>query len=245
MGCGKRISELRKKKKMTQGKLAKELYVTDKTISSWEQERTEPSLEALIKLSSVLECSLDYLIHGSHYNTTQKIEIKIEITEKEYKYLDSILKSKTQLLYNSNQHDIYYQPTYNKFFKGENTIQWLRIRNYGNKNILTYKKWHNNIIQEAYKVEIDNYENLDKIFGILDLEKVVIVDKKRKAYSFNKYQISLDVVQKLGYFIEIKTNQENDEKEEYNKLLSLLKNLYLESDRVIFEKYPYLLINKR
>ena len=44
MDYGKRISKLRQDKNITQKDLASRLYVTDKTISSWESNRTEPSL---------------------------------------------------------------------------------------------------------------------------------------------------------------------------------------------------------
>ena len=64
MDYGKRISKLRQDKNITQKDLASRLYVTDKTISSWESNRTEPSLEMLIKLSEVLECNASYLLYG-------------------------------------------------------------------------------------------------------------------------------------------------------------------------------------
>ena len=51
MKIGKRIKELRKKKKITQLDFANKLYVTDKTISSWESDRTEPSLEMLVSIA--------------------------------------------------------------------------------------------------------------------------------------------------------------------------------------------------
>ena len=46
--------------------LASKLYVTDKTISSWESNRTEPSLEMIIKLSEILQCSASYLLYGEN-----------------------------------------------------------------------------------------------------------------------------------------------------------------------------------
>ena len=65
MNIGKRISELRKKKGVTQEELAKLLYVSDKTVSSWEMGRTEPSLDLIVMLSEVLECDVSYLIYGN------------------------------------------------------------------------------------------------------------------------------------------------------------------------------------
>ncbi len=44
MSIGDRICKLRKSKGFTQLDLANKLFITDKAISSWEQNRTEPSL---------------------------------------------------------------------------------------------------------------------------------------------------------------------------------------------------------
>ena len=60
MNIGSKIVELRKKKKLTQQQLGELLCVTDKTISSWELNRTEPSIEDLKKISETLECGLNY-----------------------------------------------------------------------------------------------------------------------------------------------------------------------------------------
>ena len=51
MDLGNRIAHLRKRKGWTQNDLANLIFVTDKTVSSWELNRTEPSLETLVKLS--------------------------------------------------------------------------------------------------------------------------------------------------------------------------------------------------
>ena len=63
MSIGTRIRELRKKNHLTQLELSSLLYVTDKTVSSWESDRTEPSLETLIQLSEVLDSSPTKVYH--------------------------------------------------------------------------------------------------------------------------------------------------------------------------------------
>lgn len=65
MNIGSRIAKLRKEKCVTQQQLVDKLFVTDKTISSWESNRTEPDLETIIKISEILEeiMFLYYLIN--------------------------------------------------------------------------------------------------------------------------------------------------------------------------------------
>ena len=94
MKIGERLKELRNKKKITQVDLANKLYVTDKTISSWESNRTEPSLEILVNISEILDCSVGYLIYGDNPKSDIETEIKVKISEKEYKELIQLLKNK-------------------------------------------------------------------------------------------------------------------------------------------------------
>ncbi len=50
---------------MLKQQLVDKLFVTDKTISSWESNRTEPDLETIIRISEILEeiMFLYYLIN--------------------------------------------------------------------------------------------------------------------------------------------------------------------------------------
>ena len=64
---GKRISLLRKSHKITQEKLAEELNLTIKHISAVERGVSSLSLEKMIELSIVLDCTLDYLVLGKDY----------------------------------------------------------------------------------------------------------------------------------------------------------------------------------
>ena len=63
---GHRIKELRKNREMTQAILADELDVTVKHISYVECGKARLSLEKMIQLCMVLDCSLDYLILGKN-----------------------------------------------------------------------------------------------------------------------------------------------------------------------------------
>lgn len=56
-----RIKELRKQKGLSQTELAHALSLEQTTISSYEQEKTEPNISTLIKLADYYNVSLDYL----------------------------------------------------------------------------------------------------------------------------------------------------------------------------------------
>ena len=61
---------------------------------------------------------------------------------------------------------------------------------------------------DEYEVEVDDDKNLDKIFQILGLEKIGIVNKVRNTYFYlKKYEVALYYVDNLGYFIEIEVKK--------------------------------------
>ena len=64
---GKRISLLRKSHGMTQERLAEELDVTIKHISAVERGVSSLSLEKMVEVKQILDCTLDYLITGKDY----------------------------------------------------------------------------------------------------------------------------------------------------------------------------------
>lgn len=56
-----RLKELRKEKGYTQEQMANILEIGQSAYAKWENDRTEPSFENLIKLADLLEVSLDWL----------------------------------------------------------------------------------------------------------------------------------------------------------------------------------------
>ena len=57
-----RLKDLRKKKGLTQGQVAKHLHVTTQAICKYEAGKAEPSSESLILLSRLFNVDLDYLL---------------------------------------------------------------------------------------------------------------------------------------------------------------------------------------
>lgn len=246
MNIGNKITEYRKNKKWTQKDLAEKLFVTDKAISSWESSRTTPDLESILKLSELFECPVSDLLYDTNEKINLETEIKIKITKDDYIRLDNYLSESAKRMSDSNQIDTYYQPTYRKFLKEDdsNVTEWLRIGLRGNKKILNYKNWYDNKYCDEYEVEIDDEKNLDKIFKKLGLVQIAVVNKKRITYLYKeKYEIALDFVEDLGYFVEIEVKKYNTNAlEEYEQLLRLAKSLNLNLNNIDKRGYPYHMI---
>ena len=62
MTMGEKLAALRKKKGITQEKLAELLKVSRQSVSRWEMDAACPETEKLIRLSRLLECSIDFLL---------------------------------------------------------------------------------------------------------------------------------------------------------------------------------------
>ena len=56
------IRELRISRRMSQVELAKALSVTKQSVSNWENDNIQPSVEMLIKIAKVFSVSTDYLL---------------------------------------------------------------------------------------------------------------------------------------------------------------------------------------
>jgi len=74
------IRRLRENKKISQANLANQLGISQSTLSTWETERYEPDLKSLIKLSKILNTSIDQILGETSENI-------ILITKKEFETL--------------------------------------------------------------------------------------------------------------------------------------------------------------
>lgn len=73
MKLSEQLKKYRKQRNLTQLELAQKLNVSDKTISSWENDRTYPDISLLLNLSSILDVSLDEFLKGD-VKTVEKID---------------------------------------------------------------------------------------------------------------------------------------------------------------------------
>lgn len=68
MDFGKRLSSLRKIKKISQEKFADKVGVTRQTIFNWESNITKPNSDDLRKIAEILNIDVDFLLNNKEYN---------------------------------------------------------------------------------------------------------------------------------------------------------------------------------
>ena len=59
---GQRINELRQARGWSQVELAKRLNISKQTVSNWENDNIQPSIEMLIRISKLFGVTTDYLL---------------------------------------------------------------------------------------------------------------------------------------------------------------------------------------
>ena len=70
MTTGEKIAALRRKKGITQEQLSEILNVSRQSVSRWEMDAAFPETEKLIRLSRLLECSIDFLLNNEMQEKT-------------------------------------------------------------------------------------------------------------------------------------------------------------------------------
>lgn len=65
MAFAERLKELRKQANLTQVELAKRLGIGQSSYADWERGKKKPTQENLVKISQVLNVSIDYLVGTS------------------------------------------------------------------------------------------------------------------------------------------------------------------------------------
>lgn len=232
---GEKIKNIRITNNLKQSELAKMLFVSEKTISSWENNRTVPDLNMIYKISDYFKKSFYCLINDElDTENTNEIEIKLKVNEEEYSRILNIIKNNSVNKRNVNQIDTYYTLTNKKLNQ-----EWLRIRNENGKYIFNYKKKIDNSHYEKYDVLIDNFNNLNIILNALGSKQIGTINKNRTIYIYkDKYEFSFDIVKDIGIFIEIELiNKSNDFEKDFFDLLNILEDLKIDLNIVDRKKY--------
>ena len=229
---GEKIKKIRTINNLTQSELAEIFYVSEKTISSWENNRTVPDLNMIYKISDYFKKSFYYLINDDYdTDNINEIEIKLKVNNKEYNRILNLIEKSSIKKENVNQIDTYYAL--------KNNNEWLKLRNDDGKYIFNYKKKVSNSYYEKYDVLIDNYNNMNKILSALGIKEIGTINKNRISYIYkDKYIFSFDNVDGIGMFIEIELidKGKNFEKDLCD-LLNVMNELKIDLNMVEHKKY--------
>jgi predicted adenylyl cyclase CyaB len=179
-----------------------------------------------------------------------EVEIKVKIDK-----LDRIkrqISSFGKMIKSIRQVDDYYVPCHRDFFvQKPYPVEWLRIRTNPDKVIFEYDKSINKRADglqeyaEEYETEISRPEEFKKILNFLDFKKIITVDKQREYWDCGKFEVALDHVKDLGFFIEVEAKGSFDNTIKARKeCMGFLENFGITiSEKDLIKKgYPDLLL---
>ena len=92
MSFGDRLKEARIMKGYTQKQLAEKLNIGGTTVTGYEKDNSEPSMNTISKIMEILDVDANFLFQDESYETTQKekeLSEKIKNLAKKYRDLDS------------------------------------------------------------------------------------------------------------------------------------------------------------
>ena len=98
---GSFLAEERKAKNLTQAALAQKLYVSEKTISKWENGRSLPDTSLLLVLCSVFDVSLNELLSGERLKKNDYTEYKVNAEDNMTKLLAQRKNNKHKILFSA------------------------------------------------------------------------------------------------------------------------------------------------
>jgi adenylate cyclase class 2 len=176
------------------------------------------------------------------------IEIEIQALVERSEALKGFLEEKAQFVSEKRQVDQYFIPAHEDFTKADPIQKWLRLRSEEDIATINYKYWHyeNGIGQYAdeFESKIDDKESLEKILNALDCKPLVTVDKTRRKYNYEDYEVGLDTVVGLGEFVEIEYKGKDgaDHKKITQEMIDFLQSQDCGKIRLNNGGYPYMLL---
>ncbi len=185
-------------------------------------------------------------------NKDLEVEIKVSVSEEEFNHIREKLKEIAKFEKKITQEDEYFDLAHRSFLSCEYPFEWLSIRKRGEKKILNYKKLYPNNSPEfthadEYETDVSDAEKIAKIFSAIGLKSIVVVKKTRETYNYkNEFEIALDYVEELGYFIEIEALKNFGSVEETRKrIFEFASELGIDIKNKVNRGYPYLLMKKK
>ena len=172
------------------------------------------------------------------------IEVEVKACVKDFVDVKkNLIKIGAVKIKNEHQRDVYYNAPHKDFVETDEALRIRKIPENGkNTVILTYKGAKLDDVSKTRKeieVEVSDADKMDLILENLDFRSVATVKKDRDIYHLDEFIITLDTVYKVGTFVEIEIEaQENDDTTiPLNKIFETYKKLGIEEG---FERRSYL-----
>ena len=153
------------------------------------------------------------VLHKKNASTAIEIERKIKVAEQAFKRAELWLKEHADFVATSRQSEYYLNNPAEPFFYTtpdgyKDAKDFLRVRHTDRGDSLCFKRVHrdesgNAPYCEEYETKIDDAEVVLTLFKKLGYTDRTPLQKTRTIFTYSHFEISMDVVKGIGWFIEI------------------------------------------
>lgn len=179
-----------------------------------------------------------------------EIELKFPLTNA--KSAAEYLDLEAQFVREVFQYDVYFVPVHRNFIADiENVCEWLRVRVESDGTAsFNYKNWlpHDEKVKThctEYETYVSSFDQLQKILLALNFNQLVEVKKTRKTWRLGEAEVSIDLVQNLGEFVELEYKGDGlDVDGARSYLLAILSRIGAEVTSADLKGYPFLLLER-
>lgn len=180
------LKNYRLKHNLTLQEFSEKLQISRTALSGYEKGLNEPNLYVLLKIASVLECSLDDLVGIS--DPTYKFD-KTVVNPKENTYNSDELKNKINILNNLIDKN---RRTFEDLSKSQKRSSHLIDE-------LTMSKKRNDLIFEELKRTVNRLSKTEELFKDVSSELLSLIDKNSSINDFNT-EISSEIAPSISKF---------------------------------------------
>ena len=181
--------------------------------------------------------------------TMANSEIEIQVTVENKDNLIKFLEENALFKLVTRQVDEYLNAPDRDFLSVRPVTEWLRLRQTREAALMTYKKAHYTPegechFRDEFETTIGDIDQARKILLALGYTPLVTVDKIRKTWRYQEYEVALDEVQDLGLFVEVEYKGEDlkDPKLITDQMVEFLKQAGCGKIKRNYSGYPYILL---
>jgi len=177
-------------------------------------------------------------------------EIEIAVIVRNPKEAEKNILKIAKFIREVRQIDKYFVPKDKDFFKEKLTKEYLRVRYDKNKSHINYSYCYydknNNFLQtDEYESIVENPEDVEEILRRIGMIHKITVDKLRKYFEYKDFEITLDNIKGLGYFIEIEAKNDFGSAEKTrDECYKVLSKLNVDYEKCPDIGYPDMVLRK-
>jgi adenylate cyclase, class 2 len=178
-------------------------------------------------------------------------EIEIKEILKNPQQIEDKLKQIAKFVKEKTQIDEYFTPKHENYFELKRPVKYIRVRHEDNKSNVEFQFLHfegdskNLIKTDEYETKVEDPKMMSIILKKLDMVHKVTVKKQRKQFDYKDFEIVIDNVEQLGYFIEVEAKKLlGSLKETKQACFNILEEIGAEWEHPTLGGYPILILEK-